>query len=104
MPQTRSQAQTPQRAANGFANGFANGSPEKKKKRKAENGDATASKRHREEKTDRGRWRLRDERGRHTWQYLEDDAEAAKWPQSAADKYYLNLDTVRSSVLQICGK
>ncbi|EFQ34245.1 squalene/oxidosqualene cyclase [Colletotrichum graminicola] len=43
-------------------------------------------------KTDRTRWRMKDEDGRHTWQYLDHDDEAAKnWPQTYADKYYLGL-------------
>lgn len=35
-----------------------------------------------------------DEKGRHTWHYLEEDEAVQKWPQSIADKYYLGLDTV----------
>jgi lanosterol synthase len=50
-------------------------------------------------KTDMGRWRMLDERGRQTWHYLEDDEEAKKWPQSTADKWYLGLQTVRSQFL-----
>ncbi|GJC93250.1 terpene cyclase/mutase family member [Colletotrichum higginsianum] len=43
-------------------------------------------------KTDRTRWRMKDEDGRHTWKYLGADDEAAKnWPQTYADKYYLGL-------------
>ncbi|KAI0017177.1 terpene synthase [Xylariomycetidae sp. FL0641] len=45
------------------------------------------------DKTDRTRWRMLDEKGRHTWHYLEDDAAAKKWPQSIADRWYLGLDT-----------
>ncbi|GJC90733.1 lanosterol synthase [Colletotrichum liriopes] len=46
-------------------------------------------------KTDRTRWRMKDEDGRHTWKYLGDDDEAAKsWPQTYADKYYLGLPLV----------
>lgn len=48
-----------------------------------------------ENKTDRTRWRMLDEKGRHTWHYLEEDEAVKKWPQSIADKYYLGLDTVR---------
>ncbi|KAH7368715.1 oxidosqualene:lanosterol cyclase [Plectosphaerella cucumerina] len=44
------------------------------------------------EKTDKARWRLNDDDGRHTWVYLQDDAAAAeKWPQTYADKYFLGL-------------
>ncbi|KAK4185170.1 terpenoid cyclases/protein prenyltransferase alpha-alpha toroid [Podospora australis] len=45
-----------------------------------------------QERTDFSRWRMRDDQSRHTWQYLEDDEEAKKWPQSFADKYFLGLD------------
>ncbi|KAH6626471.1 terpenoid cyclases/protein prenyltransferase alpha-alpha toroid [Chaetomium sp. MPI-SDFR-AT-0129] len=44
-----------------------------------------------EEKTDYSRWRMRDDHGRHTWRYLEDDEAAKDWPQTYADKYYLGL-------------
>ncbi|KAH9909690.1 terpene synthase [Xylariomycetidae sp. FL2044] len=43
--------------------------------------------------TDKTRWRMLDEKGRHTWHYLEDDEAAKAWPQSTADKWYLGLDT-----------
>lgn len=46
------------------------------------------------EKTDYRRWRLLDERGRQTWQYLEDDEELKTWPQTTADRYHLGLPTV----------
>ena len=46
------------------------------------------------EKTDYTRWRLLDDAGRQTWQYLEDDEEIKKWPQSIADKYFLGMPTV----------
>jgi lanosterol synthase len=45
-------------------------------------------------RTDYSRWRLRDERGRQTWEYLETDEEVKEWPQSTADKYFLGLPTV----------
>lgn len=48
-----------------------------------------------EDKTDLTRWRMLDEKGRHTWHYLEDDEAIERWPQSYADKWYLGLDTVR---------
>ncbi|KAM3507803.1 hypothetical protein MY11210_007006 [Beauveria gryllotalpidicola] len=44
-----------------------------------------------EGKTDYARWRLKDDDSRHTWHYLIDDDELDKWPQSNAEKYYLNL-------------
>ncbi|KAI8921367.1 terpenoid cyclases/protein prenyltransferase alpha-alpha toroid [Powellomyces hirtus] len=40
--------------------------------------------------TDLTRWRLRAEDGRQTWHYL-NEAEAEKWPQTAVDKYWLDL-------------
>ncbi|KAI8873569.1 terpene synthase [Ramicandelaber brevisporus] len=50
---------------------------------------------------DPSRWRLRAHPGtggRHTWHYLETDEEAAAWPQSDLDKYWLGLpvDTPKS--------
>lgn len=54
------------------------------------NGSATAV-----SKTDYTRWRLKSERGRQTWHYLETDEELAAWPQTAYDKYHLGMDTVR---------
>ncbi|CAG9944418.1 unnamed protein product [Clonostachys rosea f. rosea IK726] len=44
-----------------------------------------------EAKTDITRWRLKDDDSRHTWHYLEDEKAASEWPQSYAEKYYLNL-------------
>jgi lanosterol synthase len=46
------------------------------------------------EKTDHARWRLKDVRGCQTWHYLETDEEIQAWPQSKADKYFLNQGTV----------
>ncbi|KAK2811543.1 hypothetical protein FQN50_002166 [Emmonsiellopsis sp. PD_5] len=46
-----------------------------------------------DEKTDYSRWRLRSDDGCHTWHYLKTDEEIKAWPQSAADKYHLGLDT-----------
>jgi len=40
------------------------------------------------------RWRMKDDRGRQTWHYLETDEEMKNWPMTAADKYYVGLDTV----------
>lgn len=54
----------------------------------------TAEKHEIAETTDSTRWRLRDDDSRHTWHYL-DESEAKKWPQSYAEKYFLNLPTVR---------
>jgi hypothetical protein len=52
-----------------------------------------------EGRTDRTRWRLLDEDGRHTWHYVETDEQAKEWPQSTADKHFLNLPMV---CLQSC--
>ena len=49
-------------------------------------------------KTDYTRWRLKSERGRQTWHYLETDEELAAWPQTAYDKYHLGMNTVRRVV------
>ncbi|KAI9375475.1 terpenoid cyclases/protein prenyltransferase alpha-alpha toroid [Aspergillus egyptiacus] len=43
------------------------------------------------ENLDRTRWRLKNENGRHTWHYLDDDEAARRWPQTLADRYYLGL-------------
>ena len=50
-----------------------------------------------EERTDYSRWRMRDDQGRHTWRYLEDEEEAKNWPQTTADKYFLGLPMVGAS-------
>ncbi|KAF4977286.1 hypothetical protein FZEAL_6174 [Fusarium zealandicum] len=44
-----------------------------------------------DKKTDKTRWRLRDDDSRHTWHYLTDGKAAEEWPQSYAEKWYLNL-------------
>lgn len=46
------------------------------------------------DRTDYSRWRLLDDNGRQTWHYLEDDEDAKEWPQSTADKYFLDIPTV----------
>jgi lanosterol synthase len=47
-----------------------------------------------DETTDRSRWRMRDDQGRLTWHYLEDEKAAKEWPQTAADKWYLGIPLV----------
>ncbi|KAI1254187.1 hypothetical protein MGN70_004583 [Eutypa lata] len=86
--------------ANGYeklnGNGSVNGTAAGKQSKKRLNADGLSgeSKRQKlEDKTDRTRWRLLDEKGRHTWHYLEEEEAVQKWPQSIADKYYLGLDT-----------
>lgn len=71
-----------QKPLNGNANGHANGGV----KGTEQIVDA---------RTDHTRWRLKDDDGRQTWHYLESDEELKAWPQSAADKYFLGMDTVR---------
>jgi hypothetical protein len=53
-----------------------------------------------EDRTDFSRWRMRDDHGRQTWQYLEDAEAAENWPQTIADKYFLGLPLV--SVFAAC--
>lgn len=53
------------------------------------------------EKTDLHRWRLKDDDSRHTWHYLEDDKAAKDWPQSYAEKYYLNLPLVSDTTVHL---
>jgi lanosterol synthase len=45
-------------------------------------------------KTELTRWRLRDDRGRQTWHYLQSDKEVKEWPLTTADKFHMGLDTV----------
>lgn len=45
-------------------------------------------------RTDISRWRLQNIRGVQRWHYLATDEEVEAWPMSAADKYFLGLDTV----------
>jgi lanosterol synthase len=75
------------------------------RKRLSNAGDADhATKRQRPElveRTDYSRWRMRDDHGRHTWQYLEDDEQVKQWPQTYADKYYLGLPLVSAPVLHL---
>jgi lanosterol synthase len=62
---------------------------------KEANGHATTSQKPLQTgRTDSTRWRLRNERGVHTWHYLEDDEELRRWPLTTADKYFMGLDTV----------
>lgn len=43
--------------------------------------------------TDLNRWRLKDDRGRQTWHYLESDEQLKQWPMTTADKHFLGLET-----------
>lgn len=49
-----------------------------------------------EESTDIRRWRLADDRGRHTWHYMSTDEGAKSWPQNTIDRYHLGLELVRT--------
>ncbi|KAF1928204.1 lanosterol synthase [Didymella exigua CBS 183.55] len=79
-------------ATNGSANGAtsgvatrgANGAQVPIGVKSKANGDA---------KTDYTRWRLRDDRGCQTWHYLQTEEEVKAWPQSAADRYFLGMET-----------
>ena len=46
------------------------------------------------ESTDPTRWRMKDDESRHTWHYLPSEEAAKAWPQSYAEKWYLNLPLV----------
>ncbi len=46
-----------------------------------------------DKKTDQTLWRLKDDHGRQTWHFLTEE-DAKEWPQSFADKYFLNLPLV----------
>jgi hypothetical protein len=47
--------------------------------------------------TDHTRWRLKDDDSRHTWHYLPDEEACKDWPQSYAEKSYLDLPLVSNS-------
>ena len=85
-------------AANGNGKALLN----RTKRRVAEtNGDEKVAKRPRVyEQTDKTRWRMKDDCGRLTWHYLEDDEAAKEWPQTLADKWYLGLPLVRSFLVE----
>ena len=46
------------------------------------------------EPVDKSKWRMKAEDGRHTWHYLDNDEAAKAWPQTYADKWYLELPLV----------
>lgn len=54
-----------------------------------------------EKKTDHTRWRIKDDDSNHTWHYLKDDEAAKEWPQSYAEKYFLNLPLVRPRTIKL---
>jgi len=62
---------------------------------KQANGKTTHSAVAQDPKTDHTRWRLVDDHGRQTWEYLRSEESAKQWPQSTADKWFVGLNTVR---------
>lgn len=90
-------------ATNGSANGAANGVT-----KRGVNGKGNAqlpigvqSGANGDQKTDYSRWRLKDDRGCQTWHYLQTAEEVKAWPQSAADRYFLGLETVRINAITL---
>ena len=78
------------------------------RKRGAEGAQANGSTKHydsepQDVKTDHTRWRLRNDRGRQTWHYLESDKELKEWPQTTADRHYLGIDTVSRLLWTYCA-
>lgn len=89
-------------------NGVANGATNRVAKRGA-NGHAQVpigvkSKADGDQKTDYTRWRLRDDRGCQTWHYLQTEEEVKEWPQSAADRYFLGMETVRTDAMSLLAE
>ena len=68
---------------------------------KQANGGDKIPERVQDRKTDYSRWRLVDDRGRLTWEYLDSTERAKQWPQTTADKYHLGLDTVRGGLTRL---
>lgn len=77
----------------GLSNGNGNGNA-KKRGGPQTNGYNESKRQKVAEPVDKTRWRLKSDEGRHTWHYLEDDTAVKKWPQSYADKWYLDLPLV----------
>lgn len=81
----------------GSGNDYANGKSNAKKRAGGAIVEVTEhdSKRQKvAEPVDKTRWRMKADGGRHTWHYLDDDQAAKDWPQSYAEKWYLNLPLV----------
>ena len=83
-----------QKALNGTANGHANGLANGTANGHADGYIGGHKLQTQDQRTDRSRWRLLDESGRHTWHYLETDKEIEAWPQTHADKYHMGLSIV----------
>lgn len=91
-------------------NGGGNGTGSARKRGGAQTNGEHESKRQKvAEPVDKTRWRLKADGGRHTWHYLDNDVAIKEWPQSYADKWYLDLplvsvDGVLSTVSQLLTK
>lgn len=83
-------------ATNGAANGATNGTYRRGPNGLAQVPIGVESGAHGDQKTDYTRWRLKDVRGCQTWHYLQSEEEIKEWPQSAVDRYFLGLETVRT--------
>lgn len=84
-------------ATNGSANGATNGVVKRGANGHAQVPIGVMSNTNRDhQKTDYTRWRLKDDRGCQTWHYLQTEEEVKAWPQSAADRYFLGMETVRT--------
>ena len=82
-------------ATNGSSNGATNGVTKRGVNDHAQLPIGVKSGADGDQKTDYTRWRLRDDRGCQTWHYLQSEEEVKEWPQSAADRYFLGMETVR---------
>nr|UPW35109.1 oxidosqualene clavarinone cyclase [Didymella macrostoma] len=80
-------------ATNGSANGATNRVPKRGAIGHAQVPIGCKSKANGDEKTDYTRWRLKDDRGCQTWHYLQTEEEVKAWPQSAADRYFMGMET-----------
>jgi lanosterol synthase len=82
------------------ATGYSNGYTKLSEKRSIESIDTeddvtqTPKRAKLRDRTDYTKWRLVDDHGRQTWEYLEDDKAAEAWPQSTATKWHLGMETV----------
>lgn len=76
------------KGTNGHANGFSSSADTAQKPIGDVKADGNAFN---AGKTDPKRWRMLDVDGRQTWHYLETDEQMKEWPQSFADKYYLDM-------------
>jgi hypothetical protein len=46
------------------------------------------------DRTDLSRWRLVNDKGRHSWHYLAPYQDPEKWPMTIPEKWYLGLEMV----------